>query len=74
MPYPPSAAAVHPQIDLVSGDLEALATHMRHCATARGRWFAMRSNLHEFRAMAAGRIVTIACLALAVGAGVFAVA
>ena len=72
MSHPPSIT--RPAVDLVHSDLEALASHMRHCATAQGRWFSMRSNLHDIRAIAAGRIVTMACLALAVGAGFLALA
>lgn len=72
MSHPPSLT--RPTVDLVSSDLDALASHMRHCAMAQGRWFSMRSNFHDIRALAAGRIVTMACLALVVGAGFLAVA
>jgi hypothetical protein len=62
------------QIDFVSGDFDALASHMRHCARAQGRWFAVRSNLQRVRSVAAGRIVTMACLAVVLAIGLFAVA
>jgi len=61
-------------IDFVSGDFDALASHMRHCATARGRWFALRGHLQAAHSLAAGRIVTMACVAMVLGAGIFAFA
>ena len=61
-------------VDLVTIDFEALASHMRHCAHAQGRWFSMRSRMQHVRALAAGRIVTMACMTLALGFGVFALA
>lgn len=61
-------------IDFVSGDFDALASHMRHCARARGRWFAVRSHLQQVRSVAAGRIVTMACVAGVIAIGLFAVA
>jgi hypothetical protein len=64
----------HSQIDFVSSDFEALASHMRHCASARGRWFSVRSQLQQVRSMAAGRIVTMACAAAVIGIGLVAIA
>jgi hypothetical protein len=57
----------HSQVDFIGRDVEALASHMRHCARAQGRWFSMRSHMQRVRALAAGRIVTMACLAVAFG-------
>ncbi|MGO4394809.1 hypothetical protein AB4Z46_25965 [Variovorax sp. M-6] len=62
------------QIDFVSGDFEALALHMRHCALAQGRWFALRNSLQRVRSVAAGRIVTMACVAVVLAIGLFAFA
>ena len=62
------------QIDFVGGDFDALATHMRHCTIARGRWFAIESYLQRMRSVAAGRIVTMACVAVMLAIGLFAVA
>ncbi|MGJ7508044.1 hypothetical protein [Variovorax sp. GT1P44] len=62
------------QIDFVSGDFDALASHMRHCALAQGRWFAVRSHLQQVRSVAAGRIVTMACVAVVLAIGLFAIA
>ena len=62
------------QIDFVSGDFDALASHMRHCALAQGRWFGLRNSLQRVRSLAAGRIVTIACVAVVLAIGLFAVA
>jgi hypothetical protein len=62
------------EVDFVSGDFDALASHMRHCALAHGRWFAIRSKLQRMRSAAAGRIVTMACLAVALVIGLYAVA
>jgi hypothetical protein len=57
----------HSQVDFIGRDVEALASHMRHCARAQGRWFSMQSHMQRVRALAAGRIVTMACLAVAFG-------
>ncbi|VTU27496.1 hypothetical protein SRS16CHR_04073 [Variovorax sp. SRS16] len=64
----------HSHIDFVTGDFEALASHMRHCASAQGRWFSVRSHLQRVRSVAAGRIVTMACVAVVLGIGLFAIA
>jgi len=72
MPTPQSLA--HSQIDFVGSDFEALASHMGHCARAHGRWFSMRSHMQRVRALAAGRIVTMACVAVVVCIGLFALA
>ena len=45
--------------DFVSGDVAALAAHMRHCARSRGPLFRLRGGLQTAQAMAAGRIVTL---------------
>jgi hypothetical protein len=71
MSSPPLARS---PIDFVSGDFAALASHMRHCALAQGRWFAIRSHLQRARSVAAGRIVTMACVAAVFAIGLFAVA
>jgi hypothetical protein len=65
---------VRTPIDFVSGDFDALAAHMRHCARAQGPWFALRSHLQRAHSVAAGRIVTMACVAAVLGIGLFAVA
>jgi hypothetical protein len=72
MPVPQSLT--HSPIDFVGNDVEALASHMRHCARAHGRWFSLRSHMQRARALAAGRIVTMACMAVVLGIGLFAVA
>ncbi|VTU46156.1 hypothetical protein [Variovorax sp. PBL-E5] len=64
----------HSQIDLVCGDVEALASHMRQCALAQERMFAFKSSLQQVRSVAAGYLVTIACVAVVFGLGMFAVA
>ena len=67
MPVPQSLT--HSQIDFVGSDFEALASHMRHCARAHGRWFSVRGHMQRVRALAAGRIVTMACVAVVLGVG-----
>ena len=62
------------KIDFVTGDFDALASHMRHCALAQGRWFALQNHLQRVRALAAGRIVTVACVAVVLAIGLFAIA
>lgn len=71
MSYPHTLAPS--KIDFVRTDVDALASHMHQCARAQGRWSAMRGHLQHVRAMAAGRIVTLACVAVVLGIG-FAVA
>ena len=63
----------HSHIDFVGSDFEALASHMHHCARAHGPWFSLRSHMQRVRALAAGRIVTMACVAVVLGIGMFAV-
>jgi hypothetical protein len=46
---------------------------MQQCATAHGRWSMARCRLQHLRAIAAGHIVTLACVAVFVGIG-FAIA
>jgi len=60
--------------DFVSGDVAALAAHMRDCAQSRGPLFRLRGGLQTARAMAAGRIVTLACVVVVVGCGWLVVA
>ncbi len=72
MPVPQTLT--HSPIDFVGNDIEALASHMRHCARAHGRWFSLRSHMQRVRALAAGRIVTMACVAVVLGVGVFSLA
>jgi hypothetical protein len=64
----------HAKVDFVSGDFDALASHMRDCAQARGRWFTVKSELQRARSALAGRIVTMACLAVVLVIGLYAVA
>ena len=60
--------------DFVSGDLEALARHMRHCTSARGPWFAIESHLERMHSVAAGRIVTLASVSVVLAIGLMAIA
>jgi len=64
----------NPQFDFVGSDFEALASHMRQCAASQGRWDALRSNLQRVHSVAAGRIVTVACIATVVGISLIAFA
>jgi hypothetical protein len=48
--------------DFVSSDVAALAAHMRDCADSRGPLFRLRGGLQTAHALAAGRIVTLACV------------
>jgi len=71
MPSPQQLA--RSPIDFIGGDIDALATHMRHCSVAQGRWFALGSQLQRMRSVLAGHIVTAACVAVAlVAIGLFA--
>lgn len=72
MPFPPSP--LRPQVDFVGHDVASLASHMQHCADAQGRWFAARHVLQQIQSVAAGRIVTIACIVTLIGIGSIALA
>ncbi len=61
----------HSQIELIGSDVESLASHMRHCAHAQGRWSSLRGRLQQLHGLAAGRIVTLACAATVLGIGLF---
>jgi hypothetical protein len=60
--------------DFVSGDFDALALHMQQCRQARGRWFAAAIHLQRARALVAGRIVTMGCVAVALVIGLAVIA
>lgn len=72
MPAPPSLT--HAPVDFVRSDFEALASHMRHCERDQGRWFTVTTEWERVRSLAAGRIVTLSCLALVVTLTLFVVA
>jgi len=72
MPSPQSF--VPSPVDFVSGDLHALASHMQHCALARGRWSGARNHIQQVSSIAAGHIVTVACVCAALAIGLYAVA
>ncbi|HYP84981.1 hypothetical protein [Variovorax sp.] len=46
--------------DLVTSDHAALASHMAHCARARGAWFEVRRWLQDGHVMLSSRLVTVA--------------
>ncbi|RZI65810.1 hypothetical protein [Variovorax guangxiensis] len=71
MSYPQTLAPSN--IDFVRTDVDALASHMHQCAAAQGRWSVVSAHLQHVRAVAAGRIVTLACVAVVLGIG-FAIA
>ena len=61
-PAPPGPLPLF-TVDLVHGDLIALAAHMQHCAASRGPMFgAPVGHLQAGASVAAGRIVTVACV------------
>jgi hypothetical protein len=57
------------QADFIRDDVDALASHMQHCARAQGRWSGAKGHLQWMRALAAGRIVTFACVVIVLGIG-----
>ena len=69
----PGIGQADTQADFVTGDVAALAAHMQRCAHARDRWFKVRGGLQTAHAMVAGRIVTLTCLAVALGFGLLSV-
>lgn len=69
-----TATSERPVFDFVGSDIDALASHMGHCAASRGRWFAMKGNLQQAHALASGRIVTMACIAAFIGIALLAFA
>ncbi|RZI96797.1 MAG: hypothetical protein EOP78_03240 [Variovorax sp.] len=60
--------------DFVTGDMNALAQHMRDCARAHGRLSAVKGGLQRVHTMAAGRIVTFGFAAVVIGLGVVVLA
>ena len=56
--------------DFVSTDAAELASHMSHCASSRGCFFAVQSALQTAHSLLSPRIVTVAALVL-VGASLF---
>ncbi|UUZ63069.1 hypothetical protein LP417_25515 [Polaromonas sp. P1-6] len=48
--------------DFVSADAADLASHMNHCASSRGRFFALHSALQSAHSLVCPRIVTVAAL------------
>jgi hypothetical protein len=69
-----AGAGTHAQIDPVSSDFAALASHMRQCSSAQGPWPAARSGLQRVHALVSGRIVTMACVAAVATISLFAFA
>ncbi len=69
-----SQSSVVSQGDFVTGDVNALALHMRDCARAHGRMVSLRSGLQRAHSLMAGRIVTMAFLAVVIGVGMAAIA
>ena len=57
--------ATTPAFDFVSSDFDDLSSHMAHCSAAQGRWSALRSGLRQVHSIAAGRLVTLTCVAVA---------
>lgn len=55
--------------DFVLGDVAALAAHMHHCARARGPLFKVRGGLQAVHSIAAGHIVTLACVSFMLALG-----
>ncbi len=72
MSSPRTSAISH--ADFVTGDVNALALHMRDCARAHGRFSATRSALQHVHSIAAGHLVTVVCGAVIVGLGLLALA
>ncbi len=52
--------------DFVSTDAAELASHMNHCASSRGRFFAVQTALHSAHSALSPRIVTVAALVAAI--------
>ncbi|RYZ05910.1 MAG: hypothetical protein EOO24_12100 [Comamonadaceae bacterium] len=67
-------AATDATSEHVHTDVAALAAHMKRCAHARGPLFALHCGLQSLHSLAAGRIVTLAFLAVLLGATVLSVA
>ncbi|MDB5731090.1 MAG: hypothetical protein JWQ03_985 [Variovorax sp.] len=61
----PGVGSTDSHAEFVYTDIVALADHMSRCADAHDGLFALRSGLQKMHGMAAGRIVTMGFLALA---------
>lgn len=64
-PAGPTQEATQPPFDFVTSDFDALSSHMAQCSAAQGRWSALRSGLRQAHSIAVGRLVTMACIAVA---------
>ena len=62
---PLSPASFASQADAVCRDVAQMALHMHQCTLARGRWFGLRSGMQRATAATAGRLVTVACIGIA---------
>jgi hypothetical protein len=69
-----AGSSVSVPVDLVHGDLLALAIHMQHCARSRGPMFGLRSFLQASQSAVARRLVTVACIGFGLVIAVVAVA
>lgn len=59
--------------DSVKVDTESLASHMFHCASSRGRFFALHSTLQATHGVVCSHLVTVAAL-VAIGLGLMLLA
>lgn len=60
-------------VDFVTADSVSLASHMSRCASARGRFFTLKTTLHACRDILSSRIVTVAaCVVVAAAIVAFA--
>lgn len=62
-----------PLADFVTGDVASLAAHMRDCEQSRGPMFRLRGKLQAVQSVAAGRIVTLACVTVVLGCGLMSI-
>lgn len=69
----PGAPQSESPADFVHSDVAALEAHMRDCAQSRGRLFKLRGGLQTVHSMAAGRLVTLACVAVVLTLGLISV-
>jgi hypothetical protein len=53
--------------DFVNSDCAELASHMSHCASSRGRFFALQTALESTHSALSARIVTVAALVALAG-------
>ena len=58
----PSAGTGPSELMALTSDMDSLAQHMRHCATAQGKWMRVHQVFHVAHGLLSPRIITVVAL------------